>query len=204
MTDNDFSKHSDVLDMVSKAQEAEYDIRENARTAKSFLIDPDGQWDDDARSKMADSYRGTFDMCNPIVDGISGEIEQSDFTIKVSPAGGASSMDTAKTLNGLIRNIRNMSNAEEVFSRASRNNVMQGFDAWEVVQEFVDDDSFDQDLLIKYVPNSIDSVWFDLGATKQDKSDSKWAVKLVALPTSEYKARFPDGGGQSVGQGKRS
>lgn len=199
----DFSKLDDVLNMIKKAQEAEHDIRENSRTAKSFIIDPDGQWDDDARNKMADSYRGTFDMCTPIVDQISGEIEQSDFTIKVSPAGGESSMDTAKTLDGLIRNIRNLSNAEDVFSKASRTNVIQGFDAWEVVQEFVDDDSFDQDLLIKYISNAIDSVWFDLSAVAQDKSDAMWAVKLVAMPTDEYKERFPDGSGQSVGQGKR-
>ena len=90
----DFTKLDDVLNMIKKAQEAEYDIRENSRTAKSFIIDPDGQWDDDAKNKMADSYRGTFDMCTPIVDQISGEIEQSDFTIKVSPAGSESSMDT--------------------------------------------------------------------------------------------------------------
>lgn len=199
----DFSKLDDVLNMIKKAQEAEYDIRENSRTAKSFIIDPDGQWDNDAKNKMADSYRGTFDMCTPIVDQISGEIEQSDFTIKVSPAGGESSMDTAKNLDGLIRNIRNLSNAEDVFSKASRTNVIQGFDAWEVVQEFVDDDSFDQDLLIKYIPNAIDSVWFDLSAVDQDKSDAMWGVKLVAMPTDEYKERFPDGSGQSVGQGKR-
>ncbi|MCP4321453.1 MAG: hypothetical protein GY787_06315 [Alteromonadales bacterium] len=199
----DFTKLDDVLNMIKKAQEAEYDIRENSRTAKSFIIDPDGQWDDDAKNKMADSYRGTFDMCTPIVDQISGEIEQSDFTIKVSPAGSESSMDTAKTLDGLIRNIRNLSNAEDVFSKASRTNVIQGFDAWEAVQEFVDDDSFDQDLLIKYIPNAIDSVWFDLSAVAQDKHDAMWAVKLVAMPTDEYKDRFPDGSGQSVGQGKR-
>ena len=90
-----------------------------------------------------------------------------------------------------------------MFSKASRTNVIQGFDAWEAVQEFVDDDSFDQDLLIKYIPNAIDSVWFDLSAVAQDKHDAMWGVKLVAMPTDEYKERFPDGSGQSVGQGKR-
>lgn len=202
--DIDFSEHSNVLIMVAEAQDATTDARQAVRDAKLFLNKRDGQWDPYATEKLKGRFRGTFDMCTPIVDQISGEIEQSDFSLNVSPSGGDSSIDVAKTYDGLIRNIRNVSNADAVFNDASRSNVIGGFDAVEVVQEFIDGDSFDQDLVIKKVPNAVDSVWFDLGSVKQDASDAKWCVKLIAIPVAEYKERFPDGNEQSVGNDKQN
>lgn len=200
----DYSNVSDVLILIQKSQDAEQVQRERVREAKRFITSPDGMWDDYATSKMDGRFRGTFDMCTPIIDGIAGEIEQSDFTLRVSPSGGEASKDTAKTLDGIIRNIRNISNAEDVFNSAGRSNVTGGFDAWEVVQDWVDGDTFDQDLFIRRVPNAVDSVWFDLSSVMQDRSDANWGVKLVALPIDEYESRWPDGSGMSVGDNAKN
>lgn len=202
--DIDFDKHDNVLVMIAEAQEATQEQREAVREAKLFLNKRDGQWDAYAWKKLDGRYRGTFDVCGPIVDQISGEIEQSDFSLNVSPSGGESSSVLAKTYNGLIRNIRNISNADMAFNDASRSNVIGGFDAVEVVQEFIDGDSFDQDLIIKRVPNAVDSVWFDLGSVKQDASDAKWCIKLIAIPASEYKADYPEGSGMAIGDDRQS
>jgi len=202
--DIDFSKHSNVLIMISDAQDANTDMRQGVRDAKLFLNKRDGQWDPYAITKMNGRFRGTFDMCTPIVDQISGEIDQSDFSLNVSPAGGESSMDTAKIYNGLIRNIKNISNSEQVFNAASRSNVIGGFDVVEVVQDWVDGNTMDQDLLIQYVPNAVDSVWFDLGSVKQDASDSRWGVKLISIPVAEYKESHPEGSNQSVGDDRHA
>ena len=202
--DIDFNKHSKTLLMISEAQDATTDSREAVRGAKLFLNKRNGQWDKYAWDKLDGRFRGTFDMCTPIVDHISGEIEESDFGLTISPSGGDSSIKTAKTLNGLIRNIRNISNADTVFNAVSRSNVIGGFDAVEIVQEYIDGDSFDQDLIIKRVPNAVDSVWFDIGSVEQDASDAKWCVKLIAIPAAEYKERFPEGSGVSIGSDKKS
>jgi len=195
----DYSDIAAVLVMIQKAQDAEQDQRDKVREAKRFITERDGMWDPYAIDKMDGRFRGTFDMCTPIIDGIAGEIEQSDFTLRVSPSGGEASKDTAKILDGLIRNIRNVSNAEDVFNNAGRSNAIGGFDCCEVVQEWVEGDSFDQDLFIRRVPNAVDSVWFDLSSVLQDKSDANWSVKLSGLPVDEYKSRWPEGSGMSVG-----
>jgi hypothetical protein len=202
--DINFTDHSSVLLMVSEAQDAESDMRDASREAKLFITKRDGQWDPYAVEKMGGRFRGTFDMCTPIVDQISGEIDQSDFTLRVSPSGGEASEDTAKTLDGLIRNIRNISNAENVFQAAGRSNVIGGFDCWEVVQDWVDGDSFDQDLFIRRVPDAVNSVWFDLGSVMQDRSDAQWGVKLKTIPTATYKKKWPEGSALSVGDDKTS
>jgi len=202
--ERDYSEISEVLIMITDAQDAEKDMRAHVREAKRFIYDRDGHWDEDAITKMGSRYRGTFDQVTPIVDGISGEIDQADFTLRVSPAGGDSSEDTAKTLDGLIRNIRNVSGAEDIFNAASRSNVVGGFDAVEVVTDWVDGNSFDQELVIRKVANAVDSVWFDLASIEQSRSDADWGVKLVAIPAADYKARWPEGGAVSVGTNSNS
>jgi len=200
--DINFDDHDTVLRMVAEAQDSEQDRRQKVREAKRFITERNGQWDPYAWGKMDGRFRGTFDMCTPIVDQIAGEIDQSDFTLRVSPSGGQSSKDNAKTLDGLVRNIRNISSAEHVFQSAGRSNVICGFDCWEVVQ--VDGDLFDQDLLIRHVPNAVDSVWFDLGSVMQDRSDARWGVKLQSIPSAQYRERWPEGSQMSVGEDKKS
>ena len=200
----DYSDHRKVLSMVTETQDAETDQRGMAREAKDFVTKRDGQWTEDATRKMIGRVRMTFDMCTAIVDQTSGEIANSDFTLRVSPSGGEASEDHAKILDGMIRNIRNVSNAERVFKDASRSNVVSGFDCWEVVQDYVDGDSFNQDLFIKRVPSALDCVWFDPASVEQDRSDAQWAVKRMSIPKANYEAEYPDGSRLSIGDDQTS
>lgn len=195
----DFNEHGDIIIALKEAQEAETDQREASREAHHFVDKRDGQWEPDVIQRMKGRPRYTFDKCNPIIDQITGEIEQADFTIKVRPASGEASEDTADVLSGLIRNICNISNAEHIFNQGARNVVTGGFDAWEVVQDYAEADSFDQDLFIRKIPNAIDRVWFDPGSEMQDRSDAKWAIVLQVLTRRDYEKKFPEGKGQSVG-----
>lgn len=195
----DFENINKVLVMLQESQDAEQDQRNKAREAKRFVYERDGQWDQESFDKMEGRYRGTFDMLSPIIEGIHGEIVQADFSLRTQPSDGRGTKNTAKTIDGLIRNIRNVSNADDVFNRAALGNIISGFDAVEVVQDWVDADAFDQDLFVKHVANAIDSVWFDLASFEPSRSDARWGVKLVAVPLSDYDATYPEGSGQSVG-----
>lgn len=195
----DFTNHGDILKLLSEVQDSDKDNRERAREAHDFIDKRDGQWDPDIVQKMKGRPRFTFDKCNPVVDQIAGEMEDADFTIRVSPSGGESSKDTAKTLDGIIRNIRNISNAEHVFNQAGRSMITAGLDGWEVVQDWVDADAFEQDLFIRKIPNFIDRVWFDQGAEMQDMSDAKWVIVLQSLTRAAYEDKFPKGEMQSIG-----
>ncbi len=195
----DYSNHADTLIMIEDAQSAEQSQRLIVKESKIFITETDGQWDQHAIEAMDGRFRGTFDMCTPIVDGIAGEMAQADFSIRISPSGMGASVDTAKTLNGLIRNIRNISNAEKMFNKMGRSNVVGGFDAIEIVMDWVEGDSFEKDLLFKEIANASDSVWFDQASIKQDRSDANWAIKLVTIPRSDYDIRWPGKSGRSIG-----
>jgi hypothetical protein len=195
----DFDSIVDVNRLLSEAQDAEYDNREQVREVIHFLQKQDGQWEPSVISQMNNRPRYTFDQCNPIVDAIAGEMEQAEFGIKVRPAGGEATTDLAKVYDGMIRNIQSMSNAVHVFNASGRKMVSAGFDAWEVVQDWSDTDSMDQDLFIRKIANAVDRVWFDPGAEMQDMSDANFAFVLQTLTCDEYDEQFPDGSRNSIG-----
>ena len=195
-----YSEHSDVLKLLDQCQESDQDNREAVREANIFLDKRDGQWEPEWSNSVSNGNkpRYTFDMVNPIVDQVSSEIEQSDYSVKVSPAGGDATKEIAMTMDGLIRNIEQISNASTVYSQAARSMVIGGMDGWRVVQKYVDDNSFDQDLAIEKIGNFVDRVWFDPSAELQDKSDSRYAFCLHPMAIDEYDSRWPEGSGESV------
>lgn len=194
----DFQK---VKIMLGDAQSADEDNRDQVREAHHFLDKRDGQWEPDVTQSMTGRPRYTFDMCNPVVDQIAGEMEQADFDIKIRPAGGDATKDLAKTFDGLIRNIENLSNATDVFNAAGRSMVTGGMDGWRIITDWAQSTSMDQDLFIVKIANFVDRVWFDPSSEKQDRSDANYCFVLQSLSMDEYKEQFPEGSKQSVSQG---
>lgn len=198
----DFKDYKAVMQALKESQEADQDQREQAREAHLFVTKRDGQWEPYWWNINEGKPRYTFDQVGPIVDQIAGEIEQADFDIKVKPAGGEATKDTAILYDGLIRNIENISSASDIFSESARGMITGGIDGWRVVQAYVDDDSFDQDLIIEKINNFVDRVWFDPNSEKRDRSDAEWCVVLQKLSKDAYDEKFPDRAGMSVDQGR--
>lgn len=196
----DYSSHESVINLLSDCQGADCDNRDMLREAMLFVNKRDGMWEPYwiTQNKESQKPRYTFDMVNPIVDQVASEIEQADFDVRISPAGGDATKDIANTYDGIIRNIEAMSNATTVYSQAARGMIVGGMDGWRVVQKFTDDNSFDQDLAIEKIGNFVDRVWFDPSAELQDKSDSRYAFCLHPMAVDEYEARWPEGSKESV------
>lgn len=183
--------HQDMLRRLKEAQEADHDRREHAREAHYFVDARDGQWEPQWYRQNEGKPRYQFDMVNPIIDQVVGDLMENDFSIAVTPSNGEASEDTAETYEGLIRNIERISGARKAYDYASRNCVVAGFDCLRVIQKYVDGDSFDQDLIIEKIPNAIDRVWFG-SHTEPDASDAECAWILTGLTPEDYKDRYPD------------
>lgn len=196
MVELNFTDHKNVLSMVVESQTQEKDERESAGDQRTFMLNT--MWDDKIKRAMARRYLGEFDQITPILDQITGEMTNSEFAIQVSPAGGGATEATAETYAGLIRNIENISNADQIYSAVGETMVMCGIDGFEIKQKFLDANTFDQDLVMEPVSDWYKSVWFDVASIKQDKSDAMWGVKLQELPMANYLKQFPDGSKVSV------
>lgn len=198
-----YSDHKWVLKQLLAAQEADHDNRERAREAHPFVDARNGQWEQNWYNRSEGKPRYTFDLTNPIIDQVAGDMERSDFDIRIMPAGGKASMDTAKTYDGLIRNIENLSGATSIYNRAGREATVCGLDGWRVVQKYVDDDSFDQDLLIEKIGNYIDRVWHG-PHEEPDASDAEYCFVLSGVDPEEFKERYPEANEASVGSDRTS
>jgi len=196
----DYNDLEEVTILLQKSQDANEEMRRRVREQHDFVDQRDGQWE----TSVAQTYdnhrrpRYTFDKATPIVKQISGEMKKADFGIKVLPAGPGSDDDLAGTINGLLRNIQNISNAKHTFNASGKSMVAGGFDGWRVVQKYVDDNSFDQDLIIEDVPNAVDSLWLGVESLKQDGSDALTGWQLTPLAKDVYDEMYPQGSGESV------
>lgn len=195
----DYSKHSDVLQLLSDAQTADEDIRENARECNTALNKRDGQWEPHIIEVMSGRPRYTFDKLNPIVDSICGQISKNDYDIMVKPAGGGANSKVAETFDGLIRNIENISDATRIYKMAARKMVGCGIGGWRIIQAYADTDSFDQDLKIVPLSNFEDRVWFGPHELPTAE-DAPYCWVMTPLSPEDYKAQFPDGSGASLNQ----
>lgn len=198
-----YDSATDVNVLLQNSQEAEWDQRQAAREAVVFLNDRNGQWEPFWWDSCNGKPRYTFDMTSPIVDQHMRQIEESAFDIRVSPAGGQATKETAQVYDGVIRNIENMSNAGHIYKAVARGMIASGFDAMRVVQKYVDSDSFDQDLIIEHIPNAIDRVWWG-PSESQDRSDAPWCVVLHSMSKAAYEEKWPEGSGQSVSEGRQA
>lgn len=193
-----FGNHRNIIKLLRKAQSVEHDNREIVREVHAFLDDKDGQWDPQAAKAFTGRPRYTLDKCNDLVDDIAGPIEQSDFGIEILPAGGDATKELAKTYDGMIRNIENLSDAQDIYDAASRRVVRAGMDGWRVVQKWGDNNTFDQDLYFEPVADWVDRVWFDPGSMLQTREDAKYAFVLQSMIKADYDEQFPQGSGMSV------
>ena len=189
---HNFDDHNWMLAQLKQAQEADKDNRDKAREAHDFIDNRDGQWEDEIAQlyKREHKPRYTFDMTSAIVDQIVGHVENRDYDIVVRPAGGDASKETAQTFDGIIRNIENISDADQIYAMAAREAITSGLDGFRITQKYVNDNSFDQDLVIEKVGNFLDRVWFG-PHQKPDASDAKFAWVLSGLTPEEYEEAYP-------------
>ena len=188
------------LEELGRWQESDLDQRQKARESDRFLLDDDGQWEDDIRRQLDSQHRPryTFDKITPVIESMMADIEDMDFGCNVKPGGSGASKDVALTYEGLIRAIQNNSRSDSTFRKSARRVMRRGFDAWLVKADYSDDWSFEQDLFITGIPNAINRVWVSDTCVEEDSSDTPAAYVLTSMSPADYEKQFPDGKAISI------
>lgn len=190
----DFDDHSDVMSARSIAQEIETDRRAKQSECLNFVTDPDGQWQENI-SAIFDTFgrpKLTFDMTDTIVNKYYGEMTQNDFNIRVTPMGGGATKESAQLRAGLVKNTESLSRATNVYSMSARLQMITGFDCMRVEQDWASPDSFDQDLFIKHIPDSINRVWFLGNYQERTCEDAEAVIVEHLISCDEYEEKFGD------------
>lgn len=168
----------------------EKENRDNAREDLNFKVG--NQWPQtEINRRGQDRPALTFNKMLGFVRQVTGDVRQNKPAIKVSPNGDGADLLTAKVFAGLIRNIEQQSSASYVYANGADNSTSCGQGAWRITTQYTDDDSFEQDIRIKAIPNALSVVW-DPDAIEIDKADARWCFIYSNMPVEEFKAEYPD------------
>lgn len=124
---------------------------------------------------------------------ILNDARQSRVSVKVRPLRGGASYDSAMMLDGIIRHIEYISNADSIYQLALKFAVQGGIGWIRLVTDYVGDDSFDQEIYIRGFATSDDvlRVLGDPDIKEFDGSDSKFGFVFSDIPRDEFDRANP-------------
>lgn len=186
--DKEFLK--DARERFEKSDEAHSDNREDFKDNLDFY-NGENHWEQGRREDRENNGQPAL-VVNRIpgfVRQVTNDYRQSRPGIKIKPADGDADVETAEILQGLVRNIEAVSHADDAYDCAFFNAVAGNVGYWRVRHDYIDD-SFDQEIIIDPIVNSL-SVHGDPAARNPDGSDSEWWFVEENIRKSEFKRRWP-------------
>lgn len=169
-------------------------IYSKAKEDAHFLSDDEyAQWTEQDFQARVSTRRPalTIDQLGQFVHQVANDIRINTPTINVIPTGEESDQETAEVFKGLIKNIEYASNADNAYDTAALNAIKTSIGFIRVDHDYVDDESFDQELLIKRVVNPL-ACWLDRSSTEIDGRDAKRGTIIEKITVAEFKAQYPD------------
>lgn len=171
--------------------DAEMESRKSGLEDLKFSIGT-GQWD--AAVKANRELEGkpclTVNRIPTFLRQLTGEERQHRPAMIVDPVGSGADEETADIIQGIVRHIEVVSNADMVYDNAYDMMLRVGFDYWRVRPEYVSETSFDQEPRIEWVENPF-SVYMS-PVRKPDGTDPLWCHIIADMSREEYKEKYPN------------
>ncbi len=166
---------------------------QKAREDAQFMSDEEfAQWDEDDYTSRVSTGRPaiTIDQLSQFIHQVVNDIRINTPTINIIPTGFGSYPEVAETYKGLIKSIEYASNADNAYDTAIFNAAKQGLGFLRVDNDYVNDESFDQELKICRVVNPL-ACWMDGASVEIDGRDAMHATIIEKMRVSEFKKRYP-------------
>lgn len=169
------------FDRVQEALQAE---RQQCIQDRRFATIGGAMWEDQLGQQFENLPRPELNKIRLAVNRILNEYRQNRITVNFLPADGTDD-DVSKTLNGLFRADENDSNAQLAYLNAFDEKLNGGIGAWRIracYEDEGDPENEKQRIKIEPIVDADTSVYFDLDAKSQDKSDAVkcWVVRSVS------------------------
>lgn len=203
------SKASDIIAKANKkwekAEEGWKSIFRKAHEDLHFTSDePYAQWDEQEANNRTTIGRPalTIDQLTQFVHQVANDIRMNTPTINVIPDGNGADKETADIFKGLIKGIEYNSMADAAYDTAADFSVKSSIGFIRVDHGYCNDDTFEQELLIKRVINPA-SIYLDPDSIEPDGSDAKYAFVLEEISKEEFKKKYPKANAVSFGDYQR-
>ncbi len=189
MNEADLIKH--IRKRGTAMMSADKDNRTHAMINYKFINKAGGQWDEEmlrVRGNSRPAYE--FNKLRVTSRRIANDMRANRPTGKVTPVEDGD-VETAQVIEGLIRNVWNVSDADTIIDYAAGYQVDAGMGAWEVTSDYSNPRSFNQDIQVKMVHNPF-CLFSDEKAKDPMKRDAEDWILTEKMRKSAYEKEYPD------------
>jgi hypothetical protein len=187
--------HAEALREFDDIQSALRDERLQCLKDRRFYSIPGAQWEGPLGDQFENKPKFEVNKIHLAVIRIINEYRNNRITVDFVPKEGAEYDKLADICDSLYRADEQDSVAEEAYDNAFEEAVGGGFGAWRLRADYEDDEDPEderQRIRIEPIFDADSSVFFDLNAKRQDKSDAKRCFVLTSLTPSAYKEEWND------------
>lgn len=171
----------DVLNWATIREEAAIDVAYAAN---------DG-WTEDDKRVRAGRPMLNLDQLSQYRNQVENTVRQNKRGVKISPAGGGATDETATLRANRIREIEYQSHAQEAYSQAFSDCLTRSYGFARIVAEYEDEDSDNQVFRVKAIPNP-DQVIPDSDGQSTSGRDWRRCVFLDTVSHAQFKRDYPD------------
>ena len=187
--------HQSALNEFDRCQSSMRDERLQCLQDRRFYSLAGAQWEGPIGEQFENKPRFEVNKIHMSVIRIINEYRNNRISVDFVSKDGTKNDKLAETCNGLYRADEQDSVADEAFDNAFEEGVGGGFGAWRlrtVYEDEEDDENERQRIRFEPIYDADSSVFFDLDAKKQDKSDAKYCFVLYSVTREAYKAEWND------------
>ena len=187
--------HSEAMAEFDNIQSALRDERLQCLQDRRFYSIAGSQWEGPLGDQFENKPKFEVNKIHLSVMRIINEYRNNRITVDFTSKDGVENDKLADTCDGLYRADEQDSVANEAYDNAFEEAVGGGFGAWRLRSVYEDeenDENEKQRIRIEPIFDADSSVFFDLQAKRQDKSDAKTCFVITSMTHSAYIETYGD------------
>jgi hypothetical protein len=174
--------------------EWEQDTRQRFKDDIRFLFadsDNQEQWNAAvrARRQIQDQPMVTINKTHTHWLHVVNEGKENKPSVVVHPTGDQATYEAAQIIEGIVRHIEYISDAQTAYDKASEFQVGGGIGYWRIVTDYADENGFDQEIYIRQIPDPL-SVYLDPHIKTVDGSDARFGFVFDDMPRDKAEAKY--------------
>ncbi len=187
--------HANALAEFDRIQSAMHDERAMCLADRRFYSIAGAQWEGSLGAQFENKAQFEFNKIHLAIIRIINEYRNNRIGVTFVPKDGTKNEKLAEICAGLFRADEYDSSAEEAYDNSFEEAVGGGFGALRlrtVYENEEDPDDERQRIRIEPIFDADTSVFFDLDAKRQDKSDAKYCFVIHAITPKAYEETYKD------------
>lgn len=179
----------EAIKQFNATQSALRDERLQCLKDRRFYSIAGAQWEGPLGEQFKNKPRFEVNKVHLAVIRIINEYRNNRITVDFVSKDGTANDKLADTCDGLYRADEQDSSAEEAYDNAFEEAVGGGFGAWRLRTKYEDEEDLDDDkqrICIEPIYDADSSVFFDLDAKRQDKSDANHCFVVTSMSHDAY------------------